>query len=102
MNDEISDGIGVSLIRVITAAVDTIFEVHACSLLDDVGRFVRGCMQIGAVGKPNAIPGRIRGGAELTRRFGGRSADLRANVRHIVLAEALLNSVEMRQRCARR
>ena len=95
-HDQRGDGVGVLLVG-IAAASDAAVEADAAALLDHVGGLVRGLAQIRRGRERHVVPGRVGAGADRAGCLGGRAADVGAHARHVVMAEALLDRLGVRQ-----
>ncbi len=100
-HDRIGHRVGVMLEGIRRPAVHAALELHATTLLDDVRRLVRGRMHVRCMREPDRVSGRIRFRTERGARLGGRAADVRADLRDVVLAEAGLDRGRVRQRSSR-
>jgi hypothetical protein len=94
---EIRDRVGVTLVGV-TDLPDTGLKLHAASLLDDVGGFMRGGMQARRAGKRDVLPRRERLGAHRLCRMSCARVAVSLDRADIVAPEQLLDGRQMRQR----
>src|SRR5690606_38759703 len=98
-DDTIGDRVGVLLVGVAGPANAT-GEADAAALLDDVGGLMGSQMNIRRAGKGDVVAGRVRAGADRVGGFGRGEADVGAHAAHVVVPEALLDRLEVRQRSA--
>ncbi len=79
------------LLVVVARTVQTLERDRAGTLLHDVGGLVGGRVQVRRRSKGHMVPGRIRLGAERSRRRRGSASDVGVNVREIVVSESPLD-----------
>jgi hypothetical protein len=85
---------------VVSGLIEPAFQLDAAALLDHVSSLVRRGVQIRRGSKRNRVAERVCGRAELMRCARRRSALMDLHAGHIMMAEASLDPVEMRQRSA--
>jgi hypothetical protein len=86
----------VSIARLAHPAV----ELDPAALLDDVRGLVRRRVKVGRARERDIVARGVRTSADLIGSGGGFASDVRANARDVVLAEARLDSILVRQRFA--
>jgi hypothetical protein len=83
---------------VVSGLIEAALELDAAALLDDVSCLMRCRVQIRRGAKRNGVTERVRGRTELMHRCRSSRAVVGLHARHIMMAEACLDPVEMRQR----
>ena len=96
-DDRVGGAIGGALVLV-ALLPDAAVDVHTCALLDDVGRFMRGGVEVRRLAERDVVAGGERRRAHARARLGRRPADVRLDPGHVVTAEQALDPIEVGQR----
>jgi hypothetical protein len=96
-DDRVGNCVGVTFMRVRGTTVDTAGKLDTALLLDVVGRLVSGGVKIWLAGKPDRVANGECLRTQMLCRIARLAADMRTNTADVVLAEGLLDRIEVRQ-----